>query len=516
METADPPASQATPRPRRRLRFSLRTLLIATPILAALFAWIGSEKLRHDKDQAAIRQIRLRFDTTWSRENGRWNVLPPSISDFGRGRLYLPKTRLLIKGQSVSHLDQLEVGDWEALGNLAALKDLKLSNLENRCEGETFSRLSQLERLQLVDSRCTPEDFRQMTELTRLERFEILDFTRRQILSIAESRIPPKPTQPYYLDPLEIAPGSWPQMKTLTLCSVRLSDRSLAAISQMHNLQSLWIAKSKFETRSLDQLADLPNLTEIILMPDNRWIGDEFVLGSNADEQTLAAWGRMKNLETLKISGVELQNFGGHGQNLSRRWTGLTELSLSLDTLSPQAIREILAMPQLESLSLGGSSCKIYSFDDLSLVDALRKKAGNEKSAVEAISEKFTTYVGNAPIIFSGEQFDDQAIFRIAEMPDLSILELRDTKVTDRGIARLENHPTLRSLRIENCPITNRSLASIARMPSLTFRHCKFKETDVDEELHQRLKWRESAGDETRNWLYRLGVHPAPPVQPQR
>ncbi|WP_146428893.1 leucine-rich repeat domain-containing protein [Blastopirellula retiformator] len=441
------------------------------------------------------------------------NVFPTSNTDLVRGRLYLPKTRLLVKGTSFEQPGQLDEADWKALGNLTALERLGLKNMQNRFPGETFSRLAMLDRLELDDCELTPDDFRQITELKRLTRFEISDNERREYRQGLDPREDARLFAPLAL---AIAPGSWPQMETLRLTSVLLSDQSLAAISQMENLQSLWLANSEFDPRSLDQLADLPNLTELHLWPNNRRIDDQLVLGGNADQQTLAAWGRMKRLEILHVSSFEqLDGFGGRGQKLAKRWPSLSTLSISHSTLSPRAIREIVAMPQLTTLSLGGTTCEINAVEDIPLAGVLLQKLRGKKSTAEEYVTSLMAFDANSPIVFSGEQIDDQAMLRIVEIRGLTSLTLRDTQVTDRGIARLENHPTLKRLSVTSSPVTNRSLASILRIPSLKFSECEFKETGVNENLLQPLLWRESTGKDPGAWLTHLGVTPAVPVQPQ-
>lgn len=522
MELSQPSSSEnASSSPRRRWRFSLRALLIAMPILGLLLGWIGNEKMRHDKDQAAAERIRSRFNTVWSGENGRWNVLPLRTGDLIQGRLYLPKTGLLIRGTSFEQPCEFEETDWEALENLTALESLNLNKFRGSPEGATFSRLHALKRLELNDCELPPNDLRQIVELSQLTRLTFTDFEKRQLLLLTEGQIRGKPDEPppdnlFELDTLNIAPGSWPHMRTLHLCSYQLPDRSFQALSEIDSLETLWIATCDFETRSLDQLAALPNLTELMIWPNfGRWMNGRPIPGDNADEKTLAHWGRMQRLEKLQLSCLELENFGGVGQNLAQSWPSLTKLSIDHSTLSPRAAHEILAIPNLEFLSLGGSSINITSLDDLSVTEALLQKTRGEQDQLDSLIGDVLRLKTDITVTLSGEQVDDQAMIRIAAIDQLTSLTLRNTQVTDRGIAQLENHPTLKHLSVEHCPLTNRSLASIARIPSLTYRNCELKETNVNERMLEYLRGMEIEDLDVSVFLKEQGVTPAEPLTPE-
>ncbi|PQO44061.1 hypothetical protein [Blastopirellula marina] len=521
MRTDQPPPTESTsPTARRGWRFSLRTLLIAMPILGLLLGWIANEKLRHDKDQAAAERIRSRFNTVWSGENGRWNVLPPRIGDLILGRLYLPKTGLLIRGTSFDQPCEFEETDWEALENLTALESLDLNCFRGSPEGATFSRLHALKRLELNDCELPSNDLRQIVGLSQLTRLTFTDFEKRQVLSLARSPIRGNLDEPpsdslLELKTLDIAPGSWPHMRTLHLRSYQLPDRSFQALSEIDSLETLWIANCDFEMRSLDQLAALPNLKELIIRPNlDRRMNGRPIPGANADEKTLAHWGRMQRLEKLQLSCLELENFGGVGQNLAQRWPRLTRLSIDNSTLSPQVAHEILAIPNLEFLSLGGSSINITSLDDLSVTEALLQKTRGEQDQLYSLIGDVLRLKTDITVTLSGEQVDDQAMIRIAAIDQLTSLTLRNTQVTDRGIAQLENHPALKHLSVEHCPLTNRSLASIARIPSLTYRNCELKETHVNGRMLEYLRGMEIEDLDVSVFLKAQGVTPAEPLAP--
>ncbi|MCC9606523.1 hypothetical protein LOC68_17430 [Blastopirellula sp. JC732] len=504
-----PLPTMTTPPPRRRLRFSLRTLLIATPILAVLFAWIGAEKMRHDKDQAAAEHLRSRFSTTWSRDDGRWNLFPPNFSELGRGRLYLPSTRLLIRSPGTPSKFNLE--DWQAAGELLKLEELTLYDYQGPQTGSTFENLHMLESLELESCQLTSNDLRQINAWPHLKRFRFHhDAQFNQLLFDREVKKNVTPVFPQ----LEVALDSWPQMEKLDIACMDVTADALQGISKLKSLRELRVTFSDFDVAGLNYLERSPNLTELTVWGHRlRSVNGQPVDSPAVDATTLEHWGRRHTLEMLDISASPpLASFGGVGSDLSQRWPSLSKLRIGHTDLSPLAVQEIAAIPHLTSLAITACTTDGASLSALGDAKNLTYLCLDCDGPDAAAMAKIAQLPQLRSLTLSGKEIDDQMMLQIAAMDQLTRLELYHTQVSDQGIALLEQHPSLANLWVFNSPITNRSLASVARIPSLSFSRCKLTGPGVNQDFLERLtKLEENSGDVTA-YLKEKGLYPVAPL----
>ncbi|TWT38657.1 leucine-rich repeat domain-containing protein [Blastopirellula retiformator] len=521
MKTEEPSTSTTAPPPRRRLRFSLRTLLIVTPILAALFAWIGSEKLRHDRDQAAAEHLRTRFDTTWNSVNGRWNHSPPKWSELVRGRLYLPQSGLSLQAPVYGQSIQLDDQEWQALDNLLDLKVLKLFHYQGSENQATFSRLRSVEQLHIGGGKLTPSELRQINTLANLKELEFSDYQSPTDKAFAildkESLNRDDPASDIRL-PLEefhVSLQSWPRLEELNLMSFELSDRSLEAIAEIDVLCDVSLQQCDFDPRSLDRFQQMPNLTRLTIFPVlGRRIDGERIPSPNVDETNLTHWGRHPRLECLSLGMVDLDSFGGQDGNLSGRWPVLQILTLIGVDLSATAIEEIAAIPNLKYLSLSRCDVPPRSLDALAQIKTLTNLSLEESGVDEALMQKLASLSNLEVLQLEGAEITDQAMLHIAQIDQIKHLSLRETNVGDAGIALLENHPHLESVRISGGPATKRSLASLATIKNISLMKSNLATADGADAIRIPLARLQDSGGDVQAELKSLRITPAKPVQP--
>ncbi|PQO44059.1 hypothetical protein [Blastopirellula marina] len=342
METT--PSKPDSPQPPRRwrFRFSLRTLLIAMPILAVLLGWVGNEKRKHDRETGARESLTGKFQARWFVINGPDAYEPKS-------GLFPVAPYWLALGTPATTLPPFQPEDWETIGKLHSLQQLSLASYEGPADGPTFSQVSQIDRLTLRNGLLTPNDLQQINELPRLKELTLdADYLRTPAQNSGE---PPLNE----MAQLVVRPQSWPELTSITLLNIELTDEALDGLSQLPALHSLHAFGCDLNGRALDKLANASQLRILTYHPYNRDQTGKHVgtlPGRSVDQQTLALWGRMPRLYKLWLADMSLEGFGGAGGDLAGRWPSLGDLHLQEIELSATAVREIAAMPKLTELTL--------------------------------------------------------------------------------------------------------------------------------------------------------------------
>ncbi|MCC9606522.1 hypothetical protein LOC68_17435 [Blastopirellula sp. JC732] len=506
MESEESPLpTTATPPRRWRLRFSLRTLVIITPLFALFFAWIGGEKLRHDQDQAAAEKIGSRHSFFLATpDEGTWTFSPLQMDQLLRGRLYHPYTSI-----EFAHL-QADEDDWIAIGQFAAPKQVTIYSYRGPTTGETFSRLTSIQSLVLWYGEPTSNDLRQIQQLRHLRRLRISpsdDFTGPQNRKNAPT---PINFQPPLLD---IGPEPWPELEFLHLSNQQLPVLAMEAIAASTQLQDLRLVNCVVPPHGLRQLKDLTELQHLSLI----WRPDSLPKNEPAshgvmDEVTLNHLGRLEKLETLAFHHAQLRNFGG--DNAPNRWPSLYDLQLDHVHLSKQAVEEIAAIPRLQSLYV--KACTIdpdamKAFQGArNLVEVRLSDPGDNELLVEGLA----SLPQLEALFFQGETVTDQTMKRIAKLNDLQFLSLDDTLVSDEGIALLETHPQLLTIQIHGGQVTNSALASLVRIKTLILPLCAFDSTRIDPNLLDEVRQAAYEGKDVTALLEQKGIFPASPPKP--
>lgn len=495
------PQSQTPTAPRWRFRFSLRTLLIAMPILAALLGWLGNTKLKHDRETGARDKLAAKF-------GGVWCAAKIHGDDQSASRFFQLKPYGVTFEERENNAPWA-AADWKMVRELHSLREFRLVGYKGPADGPTFAQASQVRQLSLFDCQLTTSDLQQINALSQLQKLIIY-----APASVDKSNPQQRMTQASLdLTPLHVAPQSWPQLASLQLSDMQIPDQSLAAIGRLPTLEVLDMHSCDVHTRALDQLKEAVKLKSLEFSPQRRNETGELVGGQLfrvVDERNLAHWGPLPELTYLSLNDVVLANFGG---SQTGRWPQLETLRLSGSTLSTQALREIAAMPKLAELTL--TNCMVAR-DALSALD---QSASLTK--LEIRSPPILRYddLGRLPhppqlrtLDLRGAAFDDRALRDVAELDRLEVLWLTAGDFTDRGVALLENHSALLHVHLYSSRLTNRSLASLAAIKTLSLADCNLISPEIGEDLLAEVQTLDSEGGDVKALLKQKGIAPAEPL----
>lgn len=498
------PETEPDPAPRRwRFRFSLRTLLIVMPILAALLGWIGNSVQRQNREKSAAMSLQTKLHpVSWNSYAGRWQLVLASSSKRGRRlQMHVPYTSLSIGDNSqVFEFDDV---DWELIDRLPDLESVHFTGYHGPATGETFSHFDDLQRLSLFGCQLSQSDLEQINRLAELTSLEI--YPERP-----KPQAPGAPQRPM----LKIEPRSWPQLESLTIIRFDLPATSLAAILGMPRLDRLSIANCRLDTQTLRQAEADSQLTSMTYSPLSAHRDDmEATAQINAATQELVCYlGRLPKLETVEITFAKFDDFGRGAGELRRRWPAVRQLRLKFCDISAQAIREIAAMPNLAELTL--YSCTVppeaYQALDAAANLVALNIAGTDLEEGEIVRLPRSPKLQS--LVLGGDAIGDEAMQDVAQLSQLTHLSLYQTYVGDRGIALLENHPTLASFAYEEGPMTNRSLASLVKIKNISLAECRLRSSGIRPIVLEELQTLAREGGDVEARLKERHLTPAKPL----
>jgi hypothetical protein len=317
---------------RPRMRFSVRTLLIATGLTAALFAWLAAVRNRANLQDSLIDAIEAESGRIWIERRGpKW--LEHAVADHYRRR---------IVGAS---LDVRASDEEEVRGGQQLVDDLK--------------RLPDLRYLSLEASRLTPELIAAIGELHRLETLEITaeEFTAESSMSFGSAirgmrRLRTLSVGPYALSCVApearrqflAAIGDQPRLEQLRLQRWEINGQDLGLLRGLGNLKSLALHdilpptdQTEHEPALLSHLPALPRLETLDLQ------------GSPAGDPDLSYLGALPQLKSLNVIETEVTHAG-----LAELapLESLEELTVDFDTGQWRGFEALVALKRLKRLHI--------------------------------------------------------------------------------------------------------------------------------------------------------------------
>jgi hypothetical protein len=334
---------------RPRFRFSLRTMLAATGLAAALCGWFVAARHRANVQQSLIDVIEERDGQVWVE---RWG--PKWLDNVGADRY-----RRRIAGVS---LNVRAADDEEERKGQQLIDDLK--------------RLPDLRYFSLEASRLTPEMTAAVREMQRLEALEIVvfDFTadsstefgralrgmrRLRTLSVGQhalSLVDAEARREFLA-----AIGDQPRLEQLRLERWEIGGQELALLRGLGNLKSLALhdmlpplGRSGRDPPLLSHLPALPRLETLDLL-------DSSVC--DRDLRYVAALPRLKslNLDDTHVTGAGLAELAP--------LESLEELTVDLDAESLAGFESLLKLKRLKRLHV-----EFFDAESWQSPDALRRK----------------------------------------------------------------------------------------------------------------------------------------------
>ena len=230
------------------------------------------------------------------------------------------------------------------------------------------------------------------------------------------------------------------------------SERDLALLSRVENLQALSIEETELGDAVLDQVAGLKDL-------------DWLYIGSS------------------RITGKGLRKLAG--------LTQLRTLSLRKSGLSDADIVQLPAMPNLEALGLDGTKITDAALDHLANFPAVRTLWLDETNVTSAGLSKLSVLSDLTVLYLSGTNVSGPGLAELHKLPQLQSISLKNcsltpddmerlsglnelnnlgldhTNVSNEHLLRLNNLPKLRTLWLSKCPVTDEAIDQLAQFNTL-------------------------------------------------
>ena len=224
------------------------------------------------------------------------------------------------------------------------------------------------------------------------------------------------------------------------------------------NLSSAWVTDT-----DLQKLTYLPNLQRINL---------SYVKISDLALEHLIP---LENVRDLNLHFAEYITDNGIAH--LKGWTHLEHLNVRGTKVTSSIFRHIAGMTKLKSLDVGFSRTTDDGFEHLAGMEQLERLAfgGNKMSGLALPLLKLLPSLKELNV--SGWQRTDSGLWgvsvtdfnldSIAELKQLEVLDLGETRITDPGLPKLLQLESLRSLDLSRTAVTARGMAALAALPNL-------------------------------------------------
>lgn len=383
----------------RYFRFGLRTILIVTTLAAVLFAWLGRDILRAQREKPVIDAIagtggRIRFD----------GKAVPEISNFANG-VDAPN---FLQRQFGQHYGAyvLEVSLLTGMGNPTDKTIQGLSQFERlravalRGRGFTdksvdeLERLRQLESLELMFTSVSPAGVKRLAKCSKLEQLVFCDDSSgrfsdkmpifgnahleslsefpalRRLVILGEALTDEAFAHVGKCTELtELVIGvhnsagvtdkafehlaNLQQLQTLEILEIAPTDKSMQQIGKLRRLKTLRLYSTSITDQGLAELHGLTDLEELELDP------------CMIDGSGFAVLSSLKNLHVVSVGSTALSD---EGLAAIAGLPGLTELNFEETKVTGEGLLHLSRATKLRRLS-------IHLTDELTLDDAKALKA---------------------------------------------------------------------------------------------------------------------------------------------
>ncbi len=318
---------------RPRVKFSLRTLMVAMGLAAALFAWLAAVRNRANLQDPIIEAVQAESGGIWIERRGpKW--LEHLVADRYRRR---------IVGISLA---VRETDEEEKRQGRQLIDELK--------------RLPGLRYLSLTASRLTPELTAAVVELQRLETLEItvVEFTAESSAAFGRALrdmrrlrtlcvVPPygiSLAEPAELRSFLAAIGNQPRLEQLRLEGWEIDSQDISLLRGLINLKSLALhgiepplGRSEDDPPLLAHLPPLPRLETLDL------------LGSSVHDRDLGCLAGLRWLKSLNLIETQVTHAG---LAELKPLESLEELAINFDAGQRRGLEALIALQRLKKLHI--------------------------------------------------------------------------------------------------------------------------------------------------------------------
>jgi Leucine Rich repeat len=357
--------------PRRRIRFSLRSLFVVVSLLCGWMGYLYSSAKRQERAVASIEQAAGHVEYDWWRDadgsprqqptprGPAWlrSLLGPHYFDtvvgvdishtsvqgspsqfatFKTPLLQLPKLRRL-------HIFRLELSDadYAAISQLQGLEELSLAKMELSAAGAAqIASLANLRELNLSDDIVPAAALLQIKEMPKLQSLYV--YCRHE--DRAPNGFPIWNLEKYAIrdDALRSLP-TLTNLKTLSLTFTQITDDGVSIVGRMPKLESFWISSPRITNASMDHLTKLQRLRSLGVS----------VCGMDGDG--VARLAELPNLTNLRISGPAI---GNDCLPIIARLQRLESLDLGGKNIDDAGMKHLEGMKNLRHLDLQSTEVK--------------------------------------------------------------------------------------------------------------------------------------------------------------
>lgn len=263
-------------------------------------------------------------------------------------------------------------------------------------------------------------------------------------------------------------------LEALYLQGTTVGDAGLAYVAQLPNLRNVVVGRfdgpySTITERGLDQLKTLPQLDTLSLM--------------NV-ELTDATVASLRSMPKLKWLFLNLPRASPAELSRLRDLPVLYRLHLENAAVGDEIVDSLLAIPTLQDLALDGTRitdaglARLASLRGLSHLSLARVPV-----SAQGLSA-FNDHSQLSQLILNDTNMDDKAVDTLLSLPFLTLAHLAGTRITDSGIMRLASHPNLKSVNLSRTAITGDGVAGLLRnmtvISGLHFDETQLGDEDVD------------------------------------
>ncbi|MBC8870737.1 MAG: hypothetical protein H8E44_15045 [Planctomycetes bacterium] len=331
-----------------------------------------------------------------------------TLSELQHGRLYVPVVWAHVGGGGWPYEKQeLDQKVWNHLRSFRYLERLQISWCSPaQTLDADFSGFAHLKRVAISNTAFPPRDIR---TLERLPQLRDAIFTKKE-----------------GMDQWLPSVGQLRNLRTLEIGG-DASDQGLGNLAGLGSLESLSVVSDRITSNVVSTLAKLKKLGALTLSD------------ARIDDEGLRQLAALKTLRALEVRGSDA--ISDRGVSFLEALEALESLKLDSKRVTSKSGPTLARMKHLKALLLPNTQ---FGDEGLRSLRDLKGLTGLDLSG---------TLVTNV-----GEEL---------RFPELGLLYLDDTKLTDEGMRYLSRLPKLRLLTIPGTRVTNASIDTLAAMPSL-------------------------------------------------
>lgn len=220
----------------------------------------------------------------------------------------------------------------------------------------------------------------------------------------------------------------------LHLLDTSVTVEGIAILANAVNLREIFISSDLLTDRCMEVLCKLPLLQSLLLD------GVPFVTDAG-----IAHLEQRKKLRELYLKGTHLTD---RGINYFTHIEGLWSVDLSCTLVTDRGVSELAQLEEVSLLNLretvvvGEGLCALPVDNRL---DVYLDRCPVTDAAVVAFSRRLTNLTA---LSLLGTLVTDRCLPNLAKLPNIEMLRLTETNITDSGILSLVGHPSLVTLEI--------------------------------------------------------------------